>query len=124
MEVEGLDGAKKDGAQMTETWYFPEGVETDLNFGCKDSKIYQYAQIGMRMVNDGALFGSMRGTTSLGQRQLQHLNFCGSFAETSERALEILNATKSVISEKPSTVRFRTGYISHSILQPLEYFEA
>ena len=61
--------------------------------------------------------------TSLGQRQPQHLNFCGSFAETLGRALEILNATKSVIAEKPSTLRFRTGYLVHSTIQQLEYLK-
>ena len=68
-------------------------------------EVCQCAQIGNRMlmVELYLILPFYHATSSPGQRQPEHLNFCRSFAETSGRAWEILNATESVISEKAGT---------------------
>lgn len=75
----------------------------------------------MRMVDDGALFASVIRRDFFRSTSATAPEFLRKLCRVLGRALEISNATKSVRSEKSSTVRSRTGCLSLSILQPLEY---
>ena len=77
----------------------------------------------MRTVNDGALFGSMIRRDFFRSTSATALEFLRKLCRDLGRAWEILNATKSVISEKPSIIRFRTGCIIPSTIQQFEYLK-